>query len=931
MDSQQPPTGANGQGVKNARTKPMRRILDAQFSSRLMHLTPDLVCALSIDSHSLLYVNPAVELIYGAPIKAFVDDEFLWLEMIHDGDQDDLRGKLNSIVDTGHFDQQFRIVRPDGRVRWLRAGFHLITGEGEFEDSIAVIAKDVTRSVRTELELDHAKAIYHSLVESLPINVFRKDREGRIVFANQRLCDTLGLSKEEALGKSDMDLFDQQLAEKYQKDDAWVIQTGLPFHDIESNPDENGKTRYVEILKAPVIDKRGRRVGIQGMFWDVTARKKAELALQHAKELAEAASQAKSDFLANVSHEIRTPMNAIIGMTDLLLETQIDREQSDYLLMMQQSGESLMRLINDILDFSKIEAGKLKLETSLFDIRESIGDVLRSLGPRAHAKNLDLNVSFEASVPGKLVGDVTRLRQVIVNLVGNAIKFTETGEVCVDIRCDRPPDTNVTLRVVVTDTGIGIDRENIDSIFRDFEQADTSITRKYGGTGLGLAIASELVALMGGSIDVKSQPGRGSRFSFTATFAVDTTTPVRHLPDGLASRSALVVSQNRTLRENIESVIKQVGMTTFHASSTLEAMAALEEQYETATPVDVVFCDVDLQMEDGSVLASRVRKHEALCDTHFVFLASSRPSTLTFDRSHLHIDDQLLKPVKESDLFGSLANMMGIDQPTTVSQRRTAVKPTAKRMSVLLAEDNKVNQKLAVALLEKQGHRVITAENGEQAVEMSLREPFDLILMDVQMPVMDGLEATREIRNLEKGSGHRIPIIALTAHASKEDEKTCLASGMDRFVTKPIRADFLFDVIAELTGHETRGSKLTGQDEYTTAKFTKPVEWERAFETVGGDRNLLRDLISVFLEDRERMVADIQSAIETQNAKELRVSAHSLKGALNHLGARQAADIALALEETGSSGTTDGAPQKLTSFLESLKMVVKEFEKFLSS
>ena len=359
------------------------------LNSGLLQLVNDLVISLSLDARVVLYINPAGEKIYGRGRSEICGENAEWFDFIHEDDQAELREKLINLNETETFEQEFRILRPDNQLRWLKASFNLIRDLDGNAKSIGGIAKDVSKRVETEQRLEEAKAVYHSLVESLPINVFRKDRQGRIVFSNKKYSKSLGLDQTEIIGKTDDDLFEKKWAEKYKKDDAWVLQTGLPFHDIEHHPNHDGKITYVEVLKAPVTDMNGRRVGIQGMFWDVTARRQAEVATREAKELAEAASRAKSDFLANVSHEIRTPMNAIIGLTDLLLQTPIDREQKEFLLMIQQSGESLLTLINDILDFSKIESGKLEIESSRFDFRENIGDTLRSLAYRAHSKKIE--------------------------------------------------------------------------------------------------------------------------------------------------------------------------------------------------------------------------------------------------------------------------------------------------------------------------------------------------------------------------------------------------------------------------------------------------------------------------------------------------------------------------------------------------------------
>ena len=835
-----------------------------------------------------------------------------------------MRQGLADIVENDVFEHQFRVLKPNGEETWLVGTFNVIRDPDGQPNSIGGIAKDISMRIVTEQRLEVAKSIYHSLVESLPINVFRKDREGRIVFGNQKFCNSFGMSLADIIGKTDHDMFDASLADKYQKDDAWVLQTGLPFHDIEQHPDQNGEMLFVEVLKAPVADALGRRIGIQGMFWDVTARKQAEIAMKQAKELAETASRAKSDFLANVSHEIRTPMNAIIGMTELLLDSQVDREQKGYLEMIQQSGESLLGLINDILDFSKIESGKLRLETSRFDLRDCLGDTLRSLGYRAHLKRLELVVNFAPDIPKVLVGDIGRLRQVLVNLVSNAVKFTERGEVMVKVECLAVTKQKARLKFTVSDTGIGIPVDKIDKIFDEFEQADTSITRKYGGTGLGLAISSKLVEMMGGKLEVKSRQNEGSRFFFTIELPADTA--VTNELRSLKGYSALIVTENPRQLSNMEGLLNSWDLKTYTATSVEQAKKILAGMVVAELPLDVVVSDSHFSGDDGSVLAKLIKEDPSLRSTGVILLTASRSTDLKYDRRELPIDDQLLKPVKESDLFESLkATLCGSKADTVVRSNQTKDESVASSLSVLLAEDNVINQKLTIALLTKKGHRVSVAGNGQEAVDLFKRRKFDIVLMDIQMPVMDGYEATREIRMYESNHAESpTPVIALTAHASGADRDNCLAAGMDQFVSKPIRAVNLYKLIEELTGT----SSSAGEAEFTSGRLGQFVDWNHAFETVGGDKRLLIELVSVFVEEQEKMVSDIQRAINSGDAKELRLTAHSMKGALTHLGASQAAHLASQLETLGQEKRLDDAPQKLEVFKKCLNELTGEFHRF---
>ena len=525
-------------------------------------------------------------------------------------------------------------------------------------------------------ELRQARAAYQSIVDSLPLNLLIKDSQGRRVFANKSYLELRGSSLDEVLGKTDFDLFPQALAEQFSDDDAAILKSGEAMHDVEKHQLPDGQQRWIERTKSALRDADGKIVGVQVLFWDVTDREKALIDSREARDAANAANQAKSDFLANMSHEIRTPMNGIIGMTDLVLDTELTPTQRSYLQMSQESGESLLAIINDILDFSKIEAGHFELDPAPFDPRDSLGDAVRSLTTRAQSKGLELEFSVAPEVPQMLEGDQGRLRQVIVNLIGNAIKFTDRGEVVLDVSCQSKSQSTCTLRFSVRDTGIGIPADKQARIFEDFQQADRSTTRSHGGTGLGLAISSQLVELMGGRIEVDSATGRGSTFHFTVDFPIVKSTD--------------------------------------------------HEQTPNAPALDVA------------------------------------------------------------------SNQLPSDAPTQKAES------PLESVRVLLAEDNKVNQTLATKLLEKLGCHVTVVENGSQAVATLSENEFDVILMDVEMPEMDGISATKEIRRREQDSQQRIPIVALTAHAIVGDRERCLASGMDDYLSKPVRINEIKTMLTKI-------------------------------------------------------------------------------------------------------------------------------------
>ena len=802
------------------------------------------------------------------------------------------------IAENAHFiDRLFSLSINDLALRILVLCFFMIFGS---HAQFTIIQKK-----KADQALEESRKKHTDLIGNMDEGYFETNHEGNITFVNNTFCRITGLPSQAMKGINLRDLpFRENRAKSCDElDKLYVTQTSAK--DLSwSLRLKKGPDRFVETSIYTVNNVQGKCIGFQGLVHDVTKRVLAER-LEQEKRAAEAASQSKSAFLANMSHEIRTPLNSIIGLIELSLDSELKPEQREDLGVAKSAAYSLLSVINDILDFSKIEAGKLELDSTDFGFRNFLGDSLRIMAVKAGEKNIELAYRVAPDIPDRLIGDPVRFRQVVLNLVGNAIKFTDNGEIVVSVSRENDGDGWTDLLVSVRDTGIGIPHEKQEVIFGAFDQADGSTTRQYGGTGLGLAVSTQLVKLMGGKLWVESQPGQGSNFQFIARFDVDPASKEnqQELKDiNLTGLRVLVLEDNETSGNIVKEILESWHMFSILAMDTDEAKNILRHRKQLGVPFDLVLIKAELVDENGNSFVQWLHRQPDLTPKTVAMLLPHQQKRST-DTGKEAYDHAVTKPVRPSDLLDAILVVMGIAETESEDPEDADTKQTAmSALNVLVAEDTPFNQKYITRLLKRWGFKAMVVGNGRLAFEAVQQNDYDIVLMDIQMPEMDGMEATTAIRKWETPLKKRVPIVAMTAHAMKGDRERCIETGMDRYVSKPINQEQLFETILELVPAPLRSASISINDLDKELPAALDLDRKSLIAAFGNDIDFFKDVVTIFLKDYPTMLKDIEQALAKQDGNELGRTAHALKGMLRSFQAENAAEKAAQLEQIGKTG-----------------------------
>lgn len=870
---------------------------------------------------NITMVNRAFEKFYGVESADVIDRTTRTWMPKHIADELDILD-LEILRSGEALDMEIEFANADGDLRTLIYNkFPVFAPSGDIV-GIGGVNTDVTNIRRQEAEIMQTQARLSAYIDHIPMMVMLVDRDSRVLMANSRYEDFFGICADEMVGKTSKKWVEPELYQSFSAENLQICQDQEPVTRIVRMRNAAGQERVLQQIKFPIVTGGDIPVVVGMILSDVTEQKNHERDIEQARDAAEAASRAKSAFLANMSHEIRTPMNGVFGMAELLAQTHMTPDQHRYLNTIRRSGEALLGVINNILDVSRIEAGEFRLDINTFDLHELVADAVELFAESASAKKIDIAHKISGNVPLRVQSDAVRLRQILVNLIGNAIKFTKDGEVVIRVTRTGGTDEKAVIRFEVADTGIGIPVDQQAALFDPFQQADASITRKYGGTGLGLSIAQHIVGLMGGNIEIDSRPDIGSSFGFSISLSVDMagTDDNRPSPENLCGKRLLIVDDNAVNREILSEFAIDWNMEFFAVSNAADAQNALLAAVDSGKPFDVALLDIVMPKMDGISLAEWIGGQKPLSTTRLIALTSFNWDSDNTTSRKAGISHFVTKPVRRSELCriidDVLTNTAETDSTTfSFATPGDLALRTWHGAKVLLAEDNPVNQELGIEYLMRLGCSVKVADNGAEAVDQFAKNSFDLILMDVQMPEMDGIDATRQIRDLEARNGStRIPIIAATAHAFQDDREKCILAGMDDFLSKPYTRKDIVPVLDRWLKHSDFGepapvnagagdpkvpdhhpADLPSDTSDADILDSGIIEQLRSLDAVGGDR-IFRKVAGVFLESVPPQLENLKAHIASQNFPGISMVAHGLKTSAANVAAVTLGDMFRDLE-----------------------------------
>ncbi|HET7479180.1 MAG TPA: PAS domain S-box protein [Rubrobacteraceae bacterium] len=868
------------------------------------------------DTRVLLETNPAFQQMLGYTAEELSGKTIAEITAPEDIGADLKINRQLREENLDYYQKEKRYIRKDGRRIWVNLiGSVVRDNEGKAQSIIGMI-EDITE----RREAKEARSQLASIVENSSDAIDSNTLDGTIVSLNPSAQKLYGYSAEEIVGNNISVLTPPDRIDEM-KEVLERVGRGEILSEYETvRVSKDGRRIPLSLTVAPVKDQSGNIVGASAIARDITERKQTEEEWRRAREAAEAANRAKSEFLANMSHEIRTPMNGVIGMTGLLLDTDLTEEQREYADTVRTSGENLLTIINDILDFSKIEAGKIDIEIIDFDLRSAVEETVELLAERAHGRELEIASLVEYGVPIALRGDPGRIRQILINLLGNAVKFTEEGEVILRVGLVEETVDAAVVRFEVKDTGIGMTGEQQSRLFQSFTQADSSTTRRYGGTGLGLTISKQLVELMGGAIGIESEPGVGSTFFFTLPLKKqpENALSVREPLTDLGGLRVLVVDDNETNRKIVHHQIISWRMKNGSAEDGQGALEMLRSATGKGSPYDLAVLDMQMPVMDGIELARQIKADPLISSTKLIMLSSMGWRGEGEEVRRAGIDAYLTKPAKQSQLYDAISTVMGMPEGAVAleTERQLITRHSLKeakgrsRGRILVAEDNLVNQKVAVKMLERLGYRADVAANGLETLEALSRIPYEAVLMDVQMPEMDGYEATIGIRQREENEqGRHTPIIAMTANAMQGDREQALEAGMDDYVSKPVNLKKLDEVLERWIRQDSSDSLLTATITSSNGDASKTEETDATLDAAVienlrelGGLDLLKELVDLFLDDAPVRISTLRKASREGNAEEFERTAHTLKGSCGNMGAVRMSEVSARLENIGDSG-----------------------------